>query len=165
MSDDRDLIAFHRHGKADYDGRTLDDYLTADDTWWEKCHQHIQWAFPLPEKSRMQLNTPIASVHFFCWVRTDPVMQANQLILVGRFLHFLENTSRWWREAEDHNHLRITRCLRCLTLCGMHETAQMVLAYCLAHAQAKESGITAKTFWYWTEAIAAEPAWLYKKDT
>jgi len=143
-------------GKDDK-GRTHEDYLAGDDTWWENCHGHIQWAFPLPEASKAQPSSPVADDTFYSTVKKSPKLQARMITMTGRYLQFLEQTVLW-RRPHDHNHLRITRVIRCLSLCGLNDLAEKVFVYCRTEGE----GIVPIETWraYWREALSDNPKFL-----
>ena len=151
------LIDFLRGDIPDSKGRTYMSYIVASNGWWEDCHQHIQWAFPLPEPSKAQPSSPVANASFYEAVKADPVLQGRMLGMLGRYVQFLEMTVLWRRDR-DHNHLRITRVLRCLTLCGMGDTAATFRDYCKASLSGL--GVPETTFNYWDEALTENPRFL-----
>jgi hypothetical protein len=136
--------------------RSLNDVLNMTDAEMEAGHDWVQWAFPLPEESKEQPASPVASQSDYDVIEMEPVLKARMLALLGRFILFLDRTQEW-RRATDHNHLRITRCLRCLCRCGLNDVAYDFNRY----VQAEVGDIVGKTtLWYWSEALKRNPAWL-----
>lgn len=134
---------------TDSRGIPLGGYLDAGNQWWESNHNHIQWAFPLPEPSKAQPMSPVATDEFYETVRKNTGAQMRMVSLTGRYLQFLDETNGW-RRQRDHNHLRITRVLRCLLLCGLDDLACKVYLYCRTEA----GDIVGEKVWrdYWAEA-------------
>jgi opioid growth factor receptor-like protein len=63
--------------------------------------------------------------------------------------HFRERAENWLVPG-DHNHLRITRILKCLQTCGLGEYAAAFLKCLLAVAGPRD--VTEETLRYWREA-------------
>ena len=150
------ILDFYNGVGTDNKGRYLSDYDSQTDQWWESCHNHVQWAFPLPEPSKAQPESPVASDSDYEAISRDPVLKARMMAMVGRYILFLERTSPW-RLSMDHNHLRITRVIRCLCLCGLNDMAFDFCEYVKAVA-GKAAGKT--TVYYWTESLKRNPDWL-----
>jgi len=151
-----DIIKFYKGQGYDANGNLFHDVLQKDDNYWETCHGHIQWVFPLPEPSKMQPHSPVATFDDFTILGLDPVLKMRVLAAQGRYIAFLDRTTQW-RRAKDHNHLRITRVLRCLCFCGLNDEA---FEFC-EYAKHEVGNIVGKeTVWYWNEALKRNPAWL-----
>ena len=150
------LIEFLKGEGTDSKGRKLTEYHDKDDNWWERCHNHVQWAFPLPEESKAEPASPVATQSDYDVIAMDPVLKMRMVALLGRFVLFLDRT-RGWRLPADHNHLRITRVLRCLCFCGLNDVAFDFCDY-VKHEVGKVAG--KQTIWYWDEALKRNPAWL-----
>jgi hypothetical protein len=83
-------------------------------------------------------------------------VRAGEHITVTRAPNFASNTTIWLSPG-NHNHLRITRILRCLTLLGLDAEARAFLD-CLyevyEHEQNKPMpAISYETMLYWREAV------------
>ena len=112
--------------------------------------------FPLPEASKMQPKSPVAEQGDFDAIGTDPVLKMRMMAALGRYIAFLDRTTQW-RQPRDHNHLRITRVIRCLGFCGLNDAAFEFCEYA-KHEVGKLVG--KETVWYWEEALKRHPAWL-----
>ena len=150
------ILEYYRGTGTDGAGRTHTETLLLDNRQLERAHDIIQWWFPLPEASVAQPLAPVATQADFEEFRRDMWLQDRLLSSVYRMRCFYRETTDWHRQR-NHNHLRITRILRCLVLCGMPTVAQTLL-YDL-------KGMTPvplpqKTTWYWEEALNEHPAWL-----
>jgi hypothetical protein len=163
-----DLVAFYRGEAADYQDRTLHDVWSWDDRRLEDRHDYIQVLFPLPEESRFNAWAPLLDDATLARYRTDEVIRANLLQSLRVMLRFYgfrldEKTgevveaenfaerARQWLRPGNHNHLRITRILRCLTLCGLHDRAEGFLKALLALPG--QDRITSESRRYWREAV------------
>lgn len=68
-------------------GYALKDVLSMSDEDWEICHDFIQWAFPLPEKSSVHPEVPTATAAELRNFSALAKIGSQQLFT--RFLHFL----------------------------------------------------------------------------
>lgn len=98
------------------------DNITPDDlvnhwtnTQLERSHNWVQWAFPLPDASRYQPDSPTLGTRDMNQIRVSSVAQANLDALMWRTIDFYD---QWhgWLTPYDHNHLRITRIIKSLAL-------------------------------------------------
>jgi hypothetical protein len=139
-------------------GRTFHQVLSLSDDELENNCDWVQWMFPLPEPSKMQPDSPVATQDDYNIIAQSPELKMRVLAALGRYLAFLDRTYKWHR-PKDHNHLRITRVLRCLCFCGLNDPA---FEFC-EYAKAKVGATVGKqTVWYWEEALKRHPAWLEK---
>ncbi len=170
MSDSERLIRFFGGGVDDR-GRTHAGILAWDDEQLEHVHDYIQWLFPLPERSGANPSAPVLDPASIATMRSDPEMQARLVSGFERMLAFYGFVLREseivegpdfapaaarWLTPGDHNHLRITRILRCLRVLGREQEAQQFW-WAVAGLYRREPGrITERTFAYWRHA-ATEP--------
>lgn len=166
------ILSFYAGGTDDR-GRTLDDILAWDNARLEAIHDYIQRLFPLPEPSAFNASAPLLSAQDIAAFRDDPALQGRLLAAFRRMLEFygfelgeddarpevLEAhgpaaQKRAWLTPGNHNMLRITRVLRCLTLLGLTSHARAFLAALerLYDAEAAPA-IGAVTMRYWREAV------------
>ena len=167
--DDR-LIRFFGGG-ADDDGRTFKEILDWDDARLEMVHDYIQWIFPLPERSGANPSAPVLDSPTIAAIREDAEMQGRLRAAFLRMIEFygfaLEGdrvvegarfaaASRNWLHAGNHNHLRLTRMLRCLRVLGLErEAAALWEALRSLYENERNSGrrtITEETFAFWKQA-------------
>jgi hypothetical protein len=137
-------------------GRTFHQVLNLSDQELEDNCDWVQWVFPLPEPSKMQPDSPVATQDDFNVIATTPELKMRMLAALGRYLAFLDCTFKW-RRATDHNHLRITRVIRCLCLSGLNDPAYDVFEYVRDKVG---TTVGKQTVWYWEEALKRHPAWL-----
>lgn len=121
---------------------------------WENHHDFIQWLFPLNEPSMHNPNGPVLSSEDFDTIKTNPELNNAILKNYDRFLKYagvgkttngldFEDYQKDFWETPNHNWLRITRVLKCLNLCGLHERAQELWAFL------KTTPVTDATKTYW----------------
>lgn len=140
------LVRFQAGLGSDHLGRMLPEIQGWDDNRLERVHDYIQWLFPLPERSAFNAAAPVLSPEdVTAFLQSPPLRRSllDSFQLMLRFYGFqLEGGSppavgpsaRWaersagWLTAGNHNFLRITRILRCLTLLGLQPHAAAFLA-------------------------------------
>ncbi|KAI9046642.1 hypothetical protein LZ554_009384 [Drepanopeziza brunnea f. sp. 'monogermtubi'] len=136
------LIAFYEAKGTDLLGRTLSSILQWNEERLESCHNYIQFLFPLPEMSNVNINAPVIDRRVFNEFRLRPDLRRNLKLSFEKMLWFygfrletkggritvcrgenFDQQSRVWDCRFDHNHLRITRIIRCLRVLGLEEEA------------------------------------------
>lgn len=163
-----DLVAFYRGEAPDYQGRTLKVIWGWDDERLEERHDYIQVLFPLPDRSQFNAMAPLLDDTTVARFRADETIRANLLQSFRVMLRFYglrqdEKTgevveaenfaarAKEWLQPGDHNHLRITRILKCLTLCDLHDQAAAFLRRLLTLPG--QDRISAASRQYWRDAV------------
>jgi hypothetical protein len=136
----------------DHRGRSLADVLAFDDSTLERSHDYIQWLFPLPEASRFSAGAPVLSHEEIALIRLSGVARANLRRARDRMLAFYRENDHWLVPF-DHNHLRITRIIRCLGLCIAEEEARSFHQAVLALVQTAGNPVNEESLRYWQEAL------------
>ena len=98
-------------------GVILHQVLDANDEWWEKRHDFIQWIFPTVTKSYYNPHAPVL-------MKTDVEFLSQRTeysIAILRFEQFLETATAF------HNRLRITRAIESITLVLGRSAAEQFL--------------------------------------
>jgi hypothetical protein len=163
------LQDFYRCRGTDAEGRTLEEILAWNDDELEAVHDFVQWLFPLPEPSQFNPDAPLLTENDVSAFKSDSVLQANLMKSFQRILGFLgfelaangkvvESASFSGRVSDvwavpNHNWLRITRILRCLTLLGMEAQAHALFERLDVEYNSRRFPIPANTFAYWTKAV------------
>lgn len=165
------IIDFYSGDAPDGRGRFLTEIQGWPDDRLEAVHNYIQWLFPLPEPSPVNPSAPLLDGATIREFSKRPELRERMRASFLRMLHFygLEwregvvaqagnyaERSRNWLSPGNHNHLRITRILRCVRLAGLEEEASSFFA-CLRGIYDNERGkarpaITTETFRFWTRA-------------
>lgn len=152
------LVAFHRGEAPDDRGRRLEEIWRRDDAWLESRHDFIQWLFPLPERSGANPAAPVLTPEDLATFRADPLIRANLERSYRRMVEFYglagagEPVRRHWLTPGNHNYLRLSRILRCLTLCGLDEQAGELFRRLEEIYQREGAVIGETTFGYWRRA-------------
>ena len=127
-------LDFYRGNGPDSEGRTLAEILAWSDDELEAVHDYIQWLFPLPEPSMFNADAPVLTPAEIAAARADASIQANLDASLQRMRRFYGLTTETaanpkpWVCPADHNHLRLTRILRSLTLLGRAAAARALHA-------------------------------------
>jgi hypothetical protein len=168
------IVGFYSGEEPDHRGRYLHEVQHWADDRLETVHDYIQWLFPLPERSGFNVAAPVLSRAMIEEFRTRPELQQNlrvsflrmmdlyglevqisEPITVTRSPNFASKATGWLSPG-DHNHLRITRILRCLRALGLDADARAFFE-CLAEIYEDEKSkplpaISDETFEYWRRA-------------
>jgi hypothetical protein len=170
----RSAIDFYEGAATDHRGRTLPEILNWPDDRLEDVHDFIQWLFPLPEPSPVNpaapLLTPdaIAAFHLRAELRDRLRASLERMLRFYGFAlqngpkvvpaeNFRRRAANWLRPF-NHNHLRITRILKCCALVGLDAEAHALLA-CLEDLAAQErakshAAISPESLRFWRDAVA-----------
>jgi hypothetical protein len=168
---DSKSLSFYSGEAPDSRGRFLHEIQQWNDNELEFVHDYIQWLFPVPERSAFNISAPVLTPDVIKAFRSRADLQQNLRQSFLRLLRFyglelegsevmqgrdFEIKAANWLSAGNHNHLRITRILRSLSVLGL-ETEARAFFECLAHIYGEEKrkpepAISAETFSYWTES-------------
>ncbi len=135
----------------DHRGRRLAEVLAFDDSALERHHDYIQWLFPLPEASRFNMSAPVLSPADIVSIRVSDAARANLRCAAQRMLSFYRANDHWLVPF-DHNHLRITRIIRCLALCIGPEDARDFHRQILALVESAANPVNPESLCYWRDA-------------
>lgn len=131
ITDTKTIVDFLRGVGTDHIMRTYDDMLSIDDYEMEKCHDQIQWLFPLHEFSKHASVCPIVSPETIKEAIKYKEVLNNLLRGKERLERFLTigeyedvDKQRRWCRKHNHNLLRVTRAIRCLRLFGLDDAAE-----------------------------------------
>ncbi|KAF2215159.1 hypothetical protein CERZMDRAFT_94579 [Cercospora zeae-maydis SCOH1-5] len=164
------LARFYGHEAARDDaGRTLDQILNFDNYELERHHDYIQVIFPLPERSPINPTAPKITEEVRDAFLRNELLRDNLFRAFARMASFyafdvsgtpddptltpksnFEKLAReTWLTRMDHNHLRITRIIRCMRILGL-ETAAVKFYDALC---ANEGGkVASRSLMYWERA-------------
>jgi hypothetical protein len=165
----RPLVEFQLGIAPDDHGRTFDTILAHDDEWLEYTHNFIQWLFPLTSISGANPTAPTLDTAQITEFRQNPMLQKQMLRAFDRMLgfyglsrtaHSIDKAPNWeqrkslWFTHPSHNHLRITRILKCLNTLAMGQEARMLYDRLVALKEAEpDCGIPATAFVHWANAV------------
>jgi|CXWL01.1.fsa_nt_gi hypothetical protein len=150
------IISFFEGSGTDHRGRHLKTILSYNNEIIETSHDIIQWVFPLPEASNHSDHAPILTEADIKSFRDSASLQRQAWENSVWFRNFLIATTAW-RRHRDHNHLRITRAIRFLTLVGLKNNADVLHSTALHLAF---DVVSDQTKIYWEEALKEKPSWL-----
>ena len=81
----------------------------------KKLQNFVQWIFPTDEQSSIARDVPIVDDEVIALFQKSKEAQTNLKNAKDWYLGFLFRNSHW-KKKNDHNHLRITRVIKCLRL-------------------------------------------------
>ena len=154
------IVDFYSGKTTDTSGRTLREIHTWGYNELENVHDYIQWLFPLAE--------PILDTEQIAKFHADAELHAQLLASLDMMLGFYgfqrnnlsivrsnswEERSRNWLRLGNHNHLRLTRILKSLSLLGLKDHATALFEVLIAVVSEKSSAISNTTVGYWNIAI------------
>ncbi len=159
-------LDFYQHKAQDHQNRGLVDIWTMTFDELEKSHDFIQWLFPLPEPSPVNPHAPVLTTELIMKIHQTREVQNNLLRsfdTLSAFWGFVRNDdeeigrsgqfeiqSKKWCCLQNHNQLRITRMLKCLSLTGHDELAATTCEFLLSEINAAGfsfSQVPSVTFW------------------
>jgi Opioid growth factor receptor (OGFr) conserved region len=172
------IIGFYSGTEPDHRGRYLHEIQAWPYDQLEAVHDYIQWLFPLPEPSGFNVAAPVLNRESIQEFRTRPDLQEKLRVSFLRMINFYGLEARSgeqitvtrapnfaakatvWLSPGNHNHLRITRILKCLSLLGLEAEAKAFFD-CLSEIYEDEQNkplpaISDETMLYWREA-ASDP--------
>ena len=172
-SSDTPLVRFYDPAIAapDARGRTLSSILAWDDNKLESRHDYIQTLFPLPEESLFNYYAPIVDNDTYKTFHAQPELRDQLKKSFIRMLKFyglerqtdghkikivrgsnFSRASRNWVVRFDHNHLRITRIIRCLRVLHLSKDAWAFYLALIDIFESEKSCISHKSMMFWTRA-------------
>ncbi len=149
-------------------GVTIEQIWTWNDYRLEAEHTYIQWLFPLPEPSLAVPGSPVLTDSDVEWFRADAELQRRLLKSYARMLAFygfvlqgsavapgddFARRSAAWLTRHNHNHLRITRILKCLVLAGQRDAAERFFHALQDVYRTNAAVIGETTLEYWRNAV------------
>lgn len=145
---------------------TLNEILAQNDDWFEACHDHIQWLFPIHTSSRFNENAPIITKEIAHEFSYNLEAVANFDKAVFRMLSFLgidykagvfsladnyDFQKYTWNEF-NHNSSRITRMLTSMSILGMQIFSIKLYTFMFSNLMGKQHNL-AKSLNYWADAL------------
>ena len=166
------LLTFYAGTGWDDRGRTFDDVLRFTHVELEDVHDYIQWVFPLFQRSGANPAAPVLDDRTAEAFRRDQSLRrqmrrifdvmlgfyglemvvANGAIRVNQNASFQERRAVWLTR-NNHNFLRLTRILKCLSILHASDLSRALLA-CLLEIDAQYPAvISTHTIRYWRDAV------------
>jgi hypothetical protein len=161
------LIAFYKGDAPDHRGRLIEEIWQMSDFWLEHTHDYVQWLFPIPEAGRFNGFAPLLDVTAIKAFQEDQALQERQRQSLDMMLDFLalqrteggirakpelNMRDHIWLKAGGHNHLRITRMIRSLGLCGQRNLALQLQA-AVIQIGTEKGHVSSQSKAYWRSAL------------
>lgn len=145
------LLSFLQDVGPDHRGRYLSDIWKFGDEQIESTHDFIQWVFPLDEPSGAVPDAPVLEPAEIDLIHKSSPATMNVERSTEWFLGFLARSPHWLR-GYDHNHLRITRMIRCNRLLLGELAAESARNRVLKLAEKAKGKIGDEAIDYWRRA-------------
>ena len=168
MKINRPIVDFYSGKARDSSGRSLREILAWDYRELENVHDYIQWLFPLPEPSQFNLHAPVLDAEQIAEFQANVELRTRLLASFDKMLGFYGferhklsimrsdlwgERSRNWLRLGNHNHLRLTRILRSLSILGLKDYAQALFEALIAVSAENTDVISDTTLGYWKRAL------------
>ncbi|MEK7453140.1 MAG: opioid growth factor receptor-related protein [Patescibacteria group bacterium] len=172
-NNERKAVLFYLGQATDVAGRTIDDILSWNDLRLEGSHDYIQWLFPLQNRSAYNAFAPIISTEEIETFRNSNNLKAKLKESFVRLLNFygfelqeagsgpvveysndFKSKSENWLTLYNHNHLRITRILKSLSILGLKKYADAFMKRLEDVYSKHPQMIGAEALNYWREAVS-----------
>ena len=155
------LLDFLKGEGEDFYGRTIAFILghKGNSMWLEGTHDYIQWLFPLREASNAAPSVPLND-EMVNLIKNDPVTKG---YLMESFLMMLDfygfelqesgvvvyndPSKNHWSTPFNHNFLRITRIIGCMSICGFEELGKEFCSAVCEVMKDKPYAISSKKYW------------------
>lgn len=147
------LTLFLKGTGPDSYGRYHSDILKFSDEELENVHDYIQWLFPLREKSMAVPGSPfLENEEIIEILRNDEDVQENIVNALIRMERFYADNDFWLRQG-DHNHLRITRILKSISLLSSKENANDFYDFIMRRVETAMP-VTKESLEFWKRSIS-----------
>lgn len=166
-----DITRLYNGTGTDNTGRMLQDIWAFNAHDLEYVHDYIQWLFPLQEASRFNPDAPLLTAEDIQAFKSDKMLQQNMQhsfeLLLG-FYGFektadgiikaenFANCADNWITPNNHNFLRITRILKCMTLVGLETESQEFFKSLTQVFNDYANIIGRRTLMFWEQAAQPE---------
>lgn len=157
------IIDFYLKDSSNCDGLSLEAIWAFSDNDLEQSHDVIQWLFPTVEPSMFNPDAPSLTNRDIELWKANPELKINLRESFNRFLSFLgfeyEDGTLFLKHKKNnvwcgfnHNWLRITRVLNCLTTLGLDLECKCLYQTLKSLYESNEYEITDEVFSYWKAA-------------
>lgn len=164
------IVAFYRGQSPDYLGRTLEEIWSWNHSKLEAKHDYIQVLFPNRQPSSVTPMAPVLDEETIRQFREDQALQVNLERSFEKMLDFYglqfnlekdkiicgenyDSRIENWMNPYNHNFLRITRILNCLTALGLEDKAKAFFEALQDIYRGHSDIIGERTMEFWREAV------------
>jgi len=159
------LIDFYRNEVRTNGGYLIEEILTWGPDEWEASHEEIQWLFPTVQKSVFNPDAPTLTEEEITLFKNIPELQEKFRQVIETFLGVfglqkiadggfdwrddLDYDPKWWFRKFNHNYLRMTRVMDCLSKMGRDSDAFNLFLWLCNDKEGDVSEVTKK---HWKDA-------------
>lgn len=154
MSVSQKVLLFLRGEGVDEEGRAIYDIWQFSNDQLEYTHNYIQWIFPLLDWSEMIPGAPYIDKNDVEEIRNDEEIQDNFIHSLAMMQKFYTSHDEWLSPG-DHNHYRITRIIKSVSLLNSKENAEEFYKAIMEKVEEKMP-VTFESLEYWREAVKSK---------
>lgn len=152
MASGSPIVNFLSGSGSDHRGRSLEEVLALSDSELESRHDFIQWLFPLDTPSAAVPGSPVLSSNDIAEIRGCQQCRANLLRASDRMRRFYAENDHWLVRF-DHNHRRITRIIKSLSLLVGNQEAEEFYRFIEERVAETNAPVSATSRRFWRNAI------------
>jgi hypothetical protein len=143
-------IDFYCNRATNIDGDSYQDLLKFSDYQLEDSHTAFGWLFPLTEATSLSSKHPVLTKSDVNRLLDDADAMHNFRDAYRAVIRYFNNPN--WVYGQ-HNHLRITRVIRCFRIFGMYWQADAVYKLAKKFYEKYPTEIGTRTLEFWDRAI------------
>jgi hypothetical protein len=145
------IVDFLEGTGPDGAGRKVGEVLKFGLGALESRHDFIQWLFPTMEPSAAVPGSPVLDAGDVASIKASGRAQAHLIAAQDRMAWFYDQTDHWL-QAQNHNHLRITRIIKSLRVLVSDVAADHFRDTILSKVEHQHAAVGETTLRYWREA-------------
>lgn len=136
----------------DYKNRYLTEILKYSDQELEYEHDYIQVLFPLYEESVFNIHAHILTEYEEKMIKANIESRKGLNSALTRMIKFYKNNDHWMTDY-NHNHLRITRIIKCVSTLLCEDRAIEFYNFIIHRCYSRGFYVSDETLDYWYYAI------------
>jgi hypothetical protein len=145
------IVDFLEGSGPDGAGRSVNEVLKFGLGALESRHDFIQWLFPISEPSTAVPGSPVLKPEDIAAIKASVRAQAALIAAQDKMIWFYDQTDHWL-QAQNHNHLRITRIIKSLRLLVGDLPADHFRNMILARVERHNAAVGETPLMYWRAA-------------
>ena len=146
------VVAFLSGTGPAANGSCLEEVLAFSDQELEARHDFIQWLFPLETPSMAVPGSPVLTLIDVALIQASRICQSNLRRAAERMMRFYDENDHWLVPF-DHNHKRISRIIRSLSLLVDQREAERFYEAIMSRVAQSGAGVETTSQRYWREAV------------
>lgn len=148
------IVAFLSGAGPAANGDHLEDVLSFSDREIEARHDFIQWLFPLETRSTAVPSSPVLTLDDVALIQDSEICQSNLIRAAERMMEFFSGNDHWLASF-DHNHKRITRIIRSLSILVSQLEAERFYKAIMSRVAQSGAKVDPVSQRYWRDAVGS----------